>query len=170
MRQNASAASIVAAFRNLPLEYNLFLLQKSPLPKLQAEQGEYLFGVVAAVRVSLQQALDAILAEIAAIDGSAVHQHVPNHILEIGPQPGLVGDGKSGLLPVADFFGNSLGQAFFRIYFVVDPLSLIAGRQRRGKLQTLWSSSGTRSSMELAMVILSALISRSSGSQVLVSI
>ena len=47
-RQKASAARSFAANRNL-LENDVFTVQECPLPKLQAQQREYFFGVIGTV-------------------------------------------------------------------------------------------------------------------------
>src|SRR5215467_9703232 len=65
--------------------------------------------------------------------------------------------------------GTRAERAFLRIYLVVRPFNLYWTGREAANSSTWWSKKGTRSSRELAMVILSALISRSSGSHVLVS-
>src|ERR1700722_9604159 len=93
-RQNKAAPVALATVR-IPLDNNLFTLDKSPLPKLQDEQGEDFFGVILTHRIGFQQLLDCGFAEESSIDCPAVHEHVPDNFLEVCPQPRLVGQGKS---------------------------------------------------------------------------
>jgi hypothetical protein len=86
----------------------LFTLKKRSLPQFQAKEREYVFGAVIAVRVSSKQPLNGSFTEIASISCSAVHQHVPDEILEICPEPGLIGNREASLFPIANLFGNSL--------------------------------------------------------------
>jgi len=140
------------------------------VPQLQREQRQNFSGVATGFFVRSDHCFHGGLLEVPASRSCAIEQNAVYVVSQIGAQPLAKWNREAGFPALDNWARNAVIQRSLGDVLCRKAVNFeVSGREAANSI-TLWSRKGTRSSMEFAMVILSALSNRSSGSDVFVSI